>query len=220
MKKHILFAVLVWVAVCAAATDRLYIEDLTIEPGQTRTVSILLDNTMQYTAFQTDIYLPEGLTVEQDDGDYVFELTQRKANDHIITSQRQTDGSIRLLSYSPYINAYSGNSGALVTFNVIATDDFVGPAIVQVNHTLCTTSTGIEMALADETCTVMTSGGIIPGDVDGDGKVGIADVTDLSDLLLEGSLDILSHPEADVDSDGRISIADITEIIDMLLASN
>ena len=130
MKKHILFAALGLVAVCAAATDRLYIEDLTIRPGQTRTVSLMLDNTMQYTAFQTDIYLPEGLTVEQVDGVYVFELTQRMANDHIITSQRQTDGSIRLLSYSPHINAYSGNSGALVTFNVIATDDFAGPAMI------------------------------------------------------------------------------------------
>ena len=58
-----------------------------------------------------------------------------------------------------------------------------------------------------------------PGDVDGDGKVGIADVTDLIDLLLDGSLDILSHPEADVDGDGKIGIADVTELIDMLLAS-
>ena len=76
------------------------------------------------------------------------------------------------------------------------------------------------MELAEETCTVTTTGGVIPGDVDGDGKIGIADVTDLIDLLLEGSLDILSHPEADVDGDGKIGIADVTELIDMLLASN
>ena len=61
-------------------------------------VSIMLDNEMAYTAFQTDIYLPEGLTVEQEDGDYVFDLTSRKGRDHIIASQVQVDGAIRIMS--------------------------------------------------------------------------------------------------------------------------
>lgn len=107
-------------AVVSAATERFYIEDFEIAPGETRTVSILLNNEVAYTAFQADLYLPDGLTVEQEDGDYIFDLTARKARDHIIASQLQPDGSIRLMSYSPKINAYSGNSGALVTFNVVA----------------------------------------------------------------------------------------------------
>ena len=63
---------------CAAATDRFYIEDFSIAPGETRTVSILLDNEAAYTAFQTDIYMPNGLTIEMEDGDYIFDLTDRK----------------------------------------------------------------------------------------------------------------------------------------------
>ena len=35
---------------CAAATDRFYIEDFTIAPGETKTVSILLENEATYTA--------------------------------------------------------------------------------------------------------------------------------------------------------------------------
>ena len=56
------------------------------------------------------------------------------------------------------------------------------------------------------------------GDVDGDGRVTIADVTTLIDLLLNGTGD--SNPVADVDGDGRVTIADVTELIDILLNSN
>ena len=62
MKKTIILFTAMVVALGAAATDRFYIEDFTISPGETRTVSILLDNEAEYTAFQSDLYLPEGLT--------------------------------------------------------------------------------------------------------------------------------------------------------------
>ena len=154
MKRKLLFAVLAVVAMCAAATDRFYIEDFTINAGETLMVSIMLDNEMAYTAFQTDIYLPEGLTVEQEDGDYVFDLTSRKGRDHIIASQVQVDGAIRIMSYSPSIKTYSGNSGALVTFNVTATGNVGGPTTIELKNTLFTTTSGTEIAFNDETCNV------------------------------------------------------------------
>ena len=61
---------------------------------------------------------------------------------------------------------------------------------------------------------------VLVGDVDGDGRVGIADVTELIDMLLTGNTDIADHPTADVDGDGRISIADVTELIDRILTGN
>ena len=55
------------------------------------------------------------------------------------------------------------------------------------------------------------------GDADGDGTVGIADVTELIDYLLAGSGSGLDMGAADVDGDGTVSIADVTELIDTLL---
>ena len=133
MKKTILFMISVVAALSAAATDRFYIEDFTINPGETKQVSIMLDNEIEYTAFQVDLLLPEGLTVEMDDGDYVFDLTSRKANDHTITSMLHEDGFIRIIAYSLNVKAFKGNSGALVTFNLIADDNFKGPAPRPVN---------------------------------------------------------------------------------------
>ena len=57
---------------------------------------------------------------------------------------------------------------------------------------------------------------LIPGDVNGDGNLSIADVTALIDLLLEGG----EMPDsADVDGNGTVSIRDVTALIDMLLNS-
>ena len=59
----------------------------------------------------------------------------------------------------------------------------------------------------------------IPGDVDGNGQVGIADVADMTDYLLGNSDSSFIDANADVDGDGRITIADVAEIIDMLLGN-
>lgn len=58
---------------------------------------------------------------------------------------------------------------------------------------------------------------VVPGDVNGDGNVGIADVTDLIDYILGNELDSFNEANADIDSDGNITIADVTGIIDAML---
>ena len=59
----------------------------------------------------------------------------------------------------------------------------------------------------------------IPGDVDGDGQVGIADVTALIDYILGNSDSSFIAANADVDGDGNIGIADVTAVIDMMLGN-
>lgn len=56
------------------------------------------------------------------------------------------------------------------------------------------------------------------GDVDGDGNVNIADLSELIDLLLNGNTTY--NPGADVDEDGQLGISDVSELIDILLKSN
>lgn len=217
MKRYILTILAAALTLGAAANDRFYIEDFTINPGETMTVSILLDNEATYTAFQTDLYLPEGLMVEQEDGDYIFDLTSRKGSDHLISAQLRGDGSIRLLSYSLRVKPFSGNSGALVTFNVIADSHITGSASIQMKNILFTTTGGVEVAFANETCTVTIASTIIPGDVNGDNNVNITDVTTLINLLLRGAA---TGDAADVNGDGIVNISDVTTLINMLLRGN
>ena len=55
------------------------------------------------------------------------------------------------------------------------------------------------------------------GDGDGDGVVGITDVTRLIDYLLSENGNGLDLGALDVDGDGRVNIADVTKLIDTLL---
>ena len=63
----------------------------------------------------------------------------------------------------------------------------------------------------------LLDGDFIMGDVNGDGVVGIADVTDLIDYILGGDPQPFIIEAADVTNDGLIGIADVTEIIDRIL---
>lgn len=56
-----------------------------------------------------------------------------------------------------------------------------------------------------------------PGDLNGDGKLSINDVTELIDLLLNGE-DLPAY--CDVNGDGNITINDITALINMVLNAN
>lgn len=62
--------------------------------------------------------------------------------------------------------------------------------------------------------TVVDGGDFVLGDIDGDGQVGVNDVTLLIDLILENAGDPALH---DVNGDGIVGIADVVAIIDMIL---
>ena len=57
----------------------------------------------------------------------------------------------------------------------------------------------------------------LPGDVDGDTEVGIADVNALIDIILGGNGNTAA---ADVNGDGAINIADVNAIIDIILSGS
>ena len=58
---------------------------------------------------------------------------------------------------------------------------------------------------------------VLLGDVNGDGKRSIADVTALIKYLLGGDESLVNLPACDVNADGKCSIADVTTLINLLL---
>ena len=115
-----------------SGNDRMCGEGVTLMAGQTRTVSIILDNETDYTAFQLDLTLPEGLTASN------FQLTDRAGN-HAFDVNAIEGNKLRALCYSPAIEAIEGHEGALLTFDVTATGNVKGNITVD----------GIELVTAD-----------------------------------------------------------------------
>jgi hypothetical protein len=56
-----------------------------------------------------------------------------------------------------------------------------------------------------------------PGDVDGDGNIGISDLTALIGYLLNGNDELFYAENADTDENGKIDITDVTDLINNIL---
>ena len=112
--------------------DRMSADGITLASGETRRVSILLDNEIDYNAFQLDLNLPEGLTASN------FQLTDR-AGSHAFDVNMLLNGNIRALCYSPVLTVINDYEGALLTFDVTATGSVSGNIHVD----------GIELVTAD-----------------------------------------------------------------------
>ena len=61
---------------------------------------------------------------------------------------------------------------------------------------------------------------VMPGDVDGNGEVAIADITALLNYLLTGNEDGVNKANADCDGNSEVAIADVTALLNYLLTGN
>ena len=137
----------------AVAENRFYIPDLNMVPGETIDVSIMLDNDVtDFSSFQADIWLPEGLEfVQQYDEEYeeyyIFSLTARAHKRMSIASAIQSDGTMRLMltqSLGTSIQTISGTSGALVTFKLKAADNTSGTKYIMLQNIVFTTASSTQ----------------------------------------------------------------------------
>ena len=59
---------------------------------------------------------------------------------------------------------------------------------------------------------------MVVGDIDGDGKVAISDVSALIDYLLSPETSSVNPDDADLDHNGSVTIADLSALIDYILS--
>lgn len=154
LKKLFIAIVSVFSCISIYAENKFFIEDFSIEPGETKELEILLTNDVEFSAFQADLYIPKGLTVYQEDGEYIFDLSDRKYRDHTLSAALQVDNAIRLLSYSTKVKNYSGNEGALVYFTVTADADFSGTHQIEIRNIVFTQADETEYQLEPTVTTV------------------------------------------------------------------
>ncbi|MBR3451779.1 MAG: dockerin type I repeat-containing protein [Muribaculaceae bacterium] len=220
MIKRILVVVMAMAALNVAAVNRFYMSDFVIAPGETMQVAMILENDELFTAFQTDLMLPEGLSVVDEDGEYLFDLTSRNASDQTIISKLRDDGALRMVSFCMTVRPYSGNSGAIVVINLKADEEFEAPATIGLKNSFFTTVEGVEFILPRSECQVQLIDKRLKGDANGDGLVNISDVTSLIDYLLAGCQTSFHTENADMTDDGDINISDVTAMIDFLLTGH
>jgi hypothetical protein len=217
-KKNIILILVAIISISAAARDRLYINNFQIQAGETYRMPLLLENDTVYSTFQTDLYLPDGLEVALDEGEYIVDLTGRATNNHVVSTYQQPDGAIRIFVTSQSVRPFSGNSDAIAIVEIHALQSFSGTKQVSLRGTVFVEENGRRHDFED--CTAFASSGssqTVDGDVNGDGVVTAADITELYDYLLNG--DMTYFNSLDVNGDGNITSYDITAVYNILLGN-
>lgn len=106
-------------------SNAFYIPTTTLSAGAQQTLNINLKNENEITAFQFDLSLPAGITVNtmlNDDDEQVpnVQLTSRKKSKHQLSCIQQEDGSYRIVVISMSNQTFRDNDGAIVAVNVTA----------------------------------------------------------------------------------------------------
>lgn len=109
-----------------AVTDELTVADFSIAAGETKEVSMVLDNPVNdFIAFEFWMSLPDGVRIAYDgEGELMATLNASRADGHdFIVEEPNGDGIYHFLCYSISNKTFKGNSGELVNLTITCADD-------------------------------------------------------------------------------------------------
>ena len=180
-------------------------------------VPVKMFNEADVISFQTDIFLPEGLELLQEDGEYIIDPSERMTRTHSIMSDNVSNGSIRVLCYSSNYKPFTGNSGDdLFYLTLKVADDAEGDYTIQLKNTLLTNTDFVDMPAPDVAATVNVKAYIL-GDANNSRLVTVGDVVATAQYVLEQNPQPFIFEAADVNFDGTITVADVSRIAWMVL---
>ncbi len=209
-------------------------ETLTIKPdvkaGETGTVTIALDNAKAFTAFQMQLTLPAGLSMESQGA---MEILSTSSNHNVAYNYNPDDNVVTIVAYS-FDGASSGNnafnaSGDLLVITVTADASYAGGEFVinqetdekAPNYDKRLIFIAWEDLLAVTDFTIVNEQGeeILLGDVNKDGSINTQDILLIVDKILGETDPSFDEDAADLNSDGSINVQDILLIVDIILAN-
>lgn len=175
-----------------------------------------MQNESTITAFQTDVYLPEGFEFVQKNGEYQVSLSDRKGRDHVIMVNDAPDGALRVLSYSPTLNPFKNNEGELFYITVKVPEGISGTFPIWLRNTILTSTDEEELYAIDALSNVNVTN-IIMGDANADGSVTVTDVVWAAKYILFQNPEPFVFEAADMNGDSKITITDVVKIAHLIL---
>lgn len=180
---------------------------------------IFMLNDDDITAFQCDIYLPEGLRLKMnEDEDYNITLSERATSSHSVATSDQADGSIRVAVYSSKSKPFRENIGELFTLDLEYVEGATDPQLVEIRNIYLSTADEREFN-PNNIASVVTIKDYTLGDVNNDGSIDGADLADISSYLRKENPWNFTFPAADTDADGKISIGDLVGVQNIALGN-
>lgn len=95
-------------------TDFLVMEDFAVKAGQSVSVPVMLDNSVDYVALQADVTVPEGMNIES------ITIGSRAESNHSLQTKRIDDNTVRIVLFDLNNSEFADNSEPLFNINVIS----------------------------------------------------------------------------------------------------
>ena len=195
--------------------------------GEEVTLSVVLNADRPVTAFQFDLYLPEGMEMTFDEDEYenillsTARTTERK---HTLTSQQMPDGAWRVICYSDKNNTFEGGEGEVCTITVKTNASMANGSYPIVFKNMTTTyiteGEGTGQETRDQITTYVnffTPESPLYGDANGDGTVNVTDITTIVSYILGNNPTKFVFSMADAYTDGAINVTDIAATVGIIM---
>ena len=181
-----------------------------LEKGKTGKIAISLDNTTPYTAFQMEINLPAGLTIEPEGA--IDIASARKNAHHVPYHYYPESGIVKVVAYSfdgtNGNEAFVGESGDLLTVTLTATEAYNGGEIEVINDE--------KLVFVEMTnLTGVTGFKVCNADVNFDGQVDTQDA--LKAIGYYVAVPRVYKSSADINGDGVVDTQDALKIVGIYL---
>ena len=189
--------------------------------GDIVTVALSLANKQEIGGFQTDFTVPDGFTVALNSkGKYDITLNADRCVDHVVTTNKLSDGSIRVLAYSPSAESFIGESGEICYIKLVADEDVKeGDHQLIFREILISESNG-KGHRCDDLTSVLSTMPVILGDVNNDHKVNVQDVLLTANVSVGKDVDGFVFRAADVNKDGIINVSDVLLVANIAVGNS
>ena len=155
MKKLVFIAVCLLSAMNMMAQNEanLSIADFEIQAGETKSISLNMTNSVDITAFECEIVLPEGMSIAKNKkGKLDVTLNEDRIDDQTLTVSQLESGAYKFLCYSNSNAPFYESSGEIVSIKVEAAETIKGGALTgTIGKMVLTTPEAVDYKPADFT---------------------------------------------------------------------
>ena len=191
-------------------TNHIYSDDVTAYLGCPTEMAICLENEETYTAFQFDLVLPEGITLEKNTkGNVIYTKGNRYSGMRTITITPHEGNMYRIVSTSIKNNEITGNSGALLTVSLLADESLEKKTYTATIENVILTKPDESQLDARSSTISITTKEVLYGDSNDDGNVNVTDaVVSINNILGRPSV-TFNKTQADINRDRIVDIYDV-----------
>ena len=204
-----------------AENNTIYCYDIDAFLGTPTGMEINLENWDPFTAYQFDLVLPEGFTLEKNtSGTVRCTYGKRYVGSRSISVTPREGNTYRIVSASIKNDAITGNDGALLTVYLVADEKLEKKTYqAQIKNVIMTTPEEKQVNF-DPTTVNITTRGLLLGDANDDEAINISDAVATVNYILGKPSNKFNKTAADIDRNHVVDIFDVYRSLGLIKNSS